>query len=305
VKKAFTLIELLVVIAIIAILAAILFPVFAQAKEAAKKTASLSNMKQTGTSFALYMGDSDDTFPFAMAYLSAAKTWYHGDVPVPQGWRPDGWSYEPWVSDTGAVWANSIRPYSKSDALLEAPGLPTYKYPSLAYAYEEPLQPWSNVNTVMNGFLHTLQSSVVAQPSRLPLLWQWGKMNVAGQATSMPQLYCPYSNECKWSPTSQFQPQLPASDFAYYENWDGWSYWSYGKGMNFTKVDGSAKFKTLSRPGPDVSPRYAELDQPYSWMGPNGEAGEMMHCSKPSGYYQPCLFRPDSEFDYAGELQQW
>ena len=48
-KKAFTLIELLVVIAIIAILAAILFPVFAQAKEVAKKTASMSNMKQIGT----------------------------------------------------------------------------------------------------------------------------------------------------------------------------------------------------------------------------------------------------------------
>ena len=61
-KKAFTLIELLVVIAIIAILAAILFPVFAQAKAAAKKTACLSNMKQVGTGTYLYAGDYDDTF---------------------------------------------------------------------------------------------------------------------------------------------------------------------------------------------------------------------------------------------------
>lgn len=60
-KKAFTLIELLVVIAIIAILAAILFPVFAQAKEAAKKTSCLSNAKQMGTALFMYAGDYDDT----------------------------------------------------------------------------------------------------------------------------------------------------------------------------------------------------------------------------------------------------
>lgn len=62
-KKAFTLIELLVVIAIIAILAAILFPVFAQAKEAAKKTVALSNMKQLGVAMAMYTTDNDDYYP--------------------------------------------------------------------------------------------------------------------------------------------------------------------------------------------------------------------------------------------------
>jgi len=62
-KRAFTLIELLVVIAIIAILAAILFPVFAQAKAAAKRTTTLSNIKQVGTATMIYSGDNDDVWP--------------------------------------------------------------------------------------------------------------------------------------------------------------------------------------------------------------------------------------------------
>ena len=71
-RHGFTLIELLVVIAIIAILAAILFPVFAQAKEAAKKSQSLSNVKQIGTAMHLYMGDADDTTP--TTYYTGGKS---------------------------------------------------------------------------------------------------------------------------------------------------------------------------------------------------------------------------------------
>ena len=61
--RGFTLIELLVVIAIIAILAAILFPVFAQARNKARQTACLSNLKQLGTGFAMYTQDYDETMP--------------------------------------------------------------------------------------------------------------------------------------------------------------------------------------------------------------------------------------------------
>jgi len=65
-RRGFTLIELLVVIAVIAILAAILFPVFAQARESARKIGCLSNMKQLGTAVTLYTQDYDEQLPNAI-----------------------------------------------------------------------------------------------------------------------------------------------------------------------------------------------------------------------------------------------
>src|SRR5689334_17839448 len=62
-RSAFTLIELLVVIAIIAILAAILFPVFAQAREKARSASCLSNLKQLSLGMTMYAQDYDETFP--------------------------------------------------------------------------------------------------------------------------------------------------------------------------------------------------------------------------------------------------
>ena len=70
-RRAFTLIELLVVIAIIAILAAILFPVFAQAREKARGAACLSNMKQIGTATMMYAQDNDEYLPYGYAYTLA------------------------------------------------------------------------------------------------------------------------------------------------------------------------------------------------------------------------------------------
>jgi prepilin-type N-terminal cleavage/methylation domain-containing protein/prepilin-type processing-associated H-X9-DG protein len=103
-SKAFTLIELLVVIAIIAILAAILFPVFAQAKEAAKKTACLAQAKQTGLSEMMYANDNDN-------------------VMVPASYGSYAW-YAPWFGQGGGsliYWNQLIQPYIKSYELLVCP----------------------------------------------------------------------------------------------------------------------------------------------------------------------------------------
>ena len=108
-RKGFTLIELLVVIAIIAILAAILFPVFAQAKEAAKKAACLSNLRQIGTAFVMYQGDYDDRLPDRRDLKSS----------LPGGYRP--WTSWP-PSDPRAGWAAFIlNPYTKNDDLWICP----------------------------------------------------------------------------------------------------------------------------------------------------------------------------------------
>jgi prepilin-type N-terminal cleavage/methylation domain-containing protein len=98
VRRGFTLIELLVVIAIIAILAAILFPVFAQAKAAAKGTASLSNCKQQTTAAIMYSADVDD-----MQVLNANVN------------QPD------WIAENFTPWTVLLQPYMKSTDLFQDP----------------------------------------------------------------------------------------------------------------------------------------------------------------------------------------
>ncbi len=123
-KKGFTLIELLVVIAIIAILAAILFPVFARARENARRTSCMSNLKQIGLGTMQYVQDYDGKY-FWRCYGDAT----HPNAPGTVGdcvnyWGPNG------VTKTGF-----LQPYIKSTQIFSCPsGDSTTAYPS-GYAY--------------------------------------------------------------------------------------------------------------------------------------------------------------------------
>ena len=103
-RKGFTLIELLVVIAIIAILAAILFPVFAQAKSAAKKVACMSNSNQLVKAMMMYQDNYDDGFPHSNTGSQGGPGWGFG--------RPD------------YVWPELVAPYVKNWHVHRCPADP-------------------------------------------------------------------------------------------------------------------------------------------------------------------------------------
>ena len=120
-KRAFTLIELLVVIAIIAILAAILFPVFAQAKLQAKKISSLSNVKEVGLAELMYQNDSDDNFVLAQNTCDTNPVASGGNAPncVTSGLNQNT-SAGVGVADT---WVYLTQPYIKNFGIMIDPGI--------------------------------------------------------------------------------------------------------------------------------------------------------------------------------------
>lgn len=316
-KRGFTLIELLVVIAIIAILAAILFPVFAQAKEAAKKTATLSQYKQVGTAINIYLADYDDIFPLGIAPDTALGGWrVNGISAIPTGWTTLGNRHvEPRVSEESVYVLNSVQPYTKNYQMYEGKGLPLVP-PVASWAGAPSFngrQP-VGVNLSYNGLLHAWSATAVASPSKLPLVAPTHmKQNLNGGGISSPTLACQFQNNtaCRFNPGGHPSgaPGPYGADYGYV--WWGvgvnsnFTVWQYGRGMCFVSADSSARYIQFNAPN---WPQYAENvnSSPWSSFDPAGPPGSpywMSDCVSPGAVkwtqpFYPGYFRPDSEYNW-------
>jgi prepilin-type N-terminal cleavage/methylation domain-containing protein len=301
-RKAFTLIELLVVIAIIAILAAILFPVFAQAKEAAKKTAALSNVKQIGTGFVIYATDYDDQFPFSMGRMPTTGQWlWNFFTPTPHdGIANLGWN-NPILDQANSVgWANSTQPYIKNNDILMAPGQNNGSLGAVARAGKTLVK----AGLTMNGLMQFMSSSQIEAPSTAILLWGGqGMVATEGFSTSHPPLRCTVNTEdCRFNAGGKSQPSAATGfqngAFALPLNA---KVWLYTKGAPFVRADSSAKHMKIGNvtaaPSQGFESRFTD---PYSIATNGGPGYSYWGCNTPEGFdaalpgnFWWCYFRPD------------
>lgn len=147
VHQAFTLIELLVVIAIIAILAAILFPVFAQAKSAAKKTTCVSNLKQLSVANLLYANDFDDTF-------------VPTEVDTPTG---------------EAIWIALLQPYTKSTGVTHCPESTVKEngFDAEEYTYNYAINDIKTQSGVLQGAAFAVSTMITAPANKIFAVDGW------------------------------------------------------------------------------------------------------------------------------------
>ena len=315
-RKAFTLIELLVVIAIIAILAAILFPVFAQAKEAAKKTAALSNAKQTGTAFNIYLTDSDDVMPLAFVLRpNGGKIGIGVGVPIPSNnGLPAPWPTDGRINMANSMWMNAIQPYMKSYELLMLPGAPTMPmFAADTFTTGPGINTPKDGSLTMNGLMHRMSATSIESPSVAVLAWPGqGKVNFHGRLNANPALDCGNTiDDC------QFNPSGAASAVPLYGSTTGGdhsvfyygptynSFWTYGKRMPIVRADSSAKVVPIGTViDPNVAAPESGFTDPLAVVGTDGgnntgnigywgcDTGD--HATTDGNAHQYwCYFRPD------------
>lgn len=300
-KKAFTLIELLVVIAIIAILAAILFPVFAQAKNAAYKASDLSNQKQHATGTLLYSGDYDDTFfPQSGKNCEDNDAWdFNSRVLVPQDWNAKevakGCSKR--VSGALQLPNNLVMPYEKSLQMQKLPGVGTTGTVNFTQTAND--KPYAIVGYNFNGLLSSYSQTAITSPASTPTWWSgFGKTNRPGDSYSHPFLICPDGTKaCVFNgggPTGQTcagheDDHHPVDGTPPNGTMSGFgsgvfnTVFIYGKGMNWAFADGHAKWRTLGTLDPKTDPFSAY----------NADGTPVNNAARRDAQCHVTLFRPD------------
>ncbi len=233
-RYGFTLIELLVVIAIIAILAAILFPVFAKAREKARQTSCLSNTRQLGVAGLQYAADHDHAFPLPFVFEGGTVYWdYWTSVCDPVIWPSEA-----------MVANNSVRPYTKSLQILACPSAPREDVYN-AYAAGPAWNAYS-----FNTYLSGNAESVVREPAQT-FMWSEAMGRNFGSATIQFPIYTRYMAD----PYPQTDWYVPFSN----QPGDGGAiYWAnmasvdmrlHNEGMNYAYADGHSKWQREGSPG--------------------------------------------------------
>ena len=288
-SRAFTLIELLVVIAIIAILAAILFPVFAQAREKARQTSCLSNLKQMGTGFMMYVQDWDEKFPLAFGWdpglqANPAYTFNHLTPPL---WRASAPVGSPRYNIALQHWSNTVQPYIKNYEMYKCPSGVDVDTAAAA-EYTTATAKWANSSYTFNGLLNQYPLAGITAVADLPLVWEGrGKAASKGFSLSNPTLVCATGNgsDCIYKARSGNACQTGNGGTGTMFGLSG-TMWIHNQGATFLYADSHAKWVKLGSQTGTASTN-ANVD-PYTGYDANG---------LPASYwYNGChawLFRPD------------
>jgi prepilin-type N-terminal cleavage/methylation domain-containing protein/prepilin-type processing-associated H-X9-DG protein len=287
-KRGFTLIELLVVVAVIAILAAILFPVFAAAREMARQSACISNLKQIGHAYTLYVQDHDQQFPLdVQAPDRRLNVYWSPPNLVP--WSKDDPQYQAWYNTMGA---NVLLPYTRSYAIWACPSaVLSEQFPGdPVYQQFTPGVKPTEISYQFNGLLGALSTSDVLHPSQVPMVWEGPEnrrylgSNINNPGVSLWVFSRLPSTQTGW-PFRQkdCSTGLPGTMFT---SWNTVSRVEiHHGGQNWLYVDGHVRWRKLGGTG-DTDP----WQDPFNY-NPDGSIriDWVDECDR------PWLFRPDLE----------